>query len=186
MISFPHQEALMEVGGTHTFAQRMMGAALLDINVYEEVEHDTTATSQAAAVVAIVAVCMAIGSVGRGTGGMISGLTAALIGWAIWSGITYLIGANLFGGTATWGELLRTIGFAFSPGVLFVVGVIPILGALAMLAVSLWILVSVIIAIRQALDFSTGKAVLTAVLGWIAWGVIANVVARVFNVPLWS
>ncbi len=176
----------MEAGATHTFSQRMIGAALLDIDVYEEVEHDTTATSQAAAVVAIVAICMAIGSVGRGTGGMFSGLIAALVGWAIWSGITYLIGANLFGGTATWGELLRTIGFAFAPGVLFLVGVIPILGALAMLVVSLWILVAVIIAIRQALDFSTGKAVLTAVLGWIAWGFIANLVARVFNVPLWT
>ena len=135
----------MEAGSAHTFVQRMIGAALLDINVYEEVEHDTTATTQAAAVVVTVAVCAAIGAVGRGTGGMFSGLIAAVVGWFIWSGITYLIGANLFGGTATWGELLRTIGFAQSPGVLFVVGVIPFLGAIAMLVVALWMLVAVII-----------------------------------------
>ena len=174
----------VEAGGTHTFVQRMIGAALLDINVYEEVEHDTTATMQAAAVVVAVAVSMAIGAAGRGTGGMFSGLIAAVVGWLIWSGITYLIGANLFGGTATWGELLRTIGFAQSPGVLFILGVIPFLGGIAMLVVALWMLVAVIIAIRQALDFTTGKALLTALLGWIAYGLVAGVVARVFNVPI--
>jgi hypothetical protein len=174
----------MEAGGTHPFVQRMIGAALLDINVYEEVEHDTTATGQAAAVVVMVAVCAAIGALGRGTPGMFSGLISAVAGWLIWSGITYLIGANLFGGTATWGELLRTIGFAQSPGVLFVVGVIPFLGAVAMLVVGVWMLVAVVIAIRQALDFTTGKAVLTALLGWIAYGLVAGVLGRILGAPL--
>jgi hypothetical protein len=174
----------MEAAGTHPFVQRMIGAALLDINVYEEVEHDTTATMQAASVVVMVAVCAAIGAAGRGTGGMFSGLISAVVGWLIWSGITYLIGANLFGGTATWGELLRTIGFAQSPGVLFVAGVIPFLGPLAMLAVGIWMLIAVIIAIRQALDFTTGKAVLTALLGWIAYGLMAGIVGRILGAPI--
>jgi predicted double-glycine peptidase len=34
--------------------------------------------------------------------------------------------------------------------------------------VALWLLATGIVAIRQALDFSTGKAILTALLGWIA------------------
>lgn len=176
----------MEASGAHPFVQRMIGAALLDINVYEEVEHDTTATMQAASVVLLVAVCAAIGAAGRGTGGVFSGLIGALIGWLIWSGVTYLIGANIFGGTATWGELLRTIGFAQSPGVLFVVGVIPFLGPLAMLAVGIWMLIAVIIAIRQALDFTTGKAVLTALLGWIAYGLVAWLVGSVLGAPIVS
>jgi len=41
--------------------------------------------------------------------------------------------------------------------------------------VSIWTLVTGIIAIRQALDFSTGKAVITAVLSWIVVAVVVAV-----------
>lgn len=85
----------------------------------------------------------------------------------LWAGITYLIGAKLFGGTATWGELLRTIGFAQTPGVLRVLGIIPVLGGIIRFGIAMWVLIAGIIAIRQALDVSTGKAILTAVLGWL-------------------
>lgn len=148
--------------------RRMKGAALLDVSVYEEVEADQTATTQAAIVVAIVAVAQAIGGAGEGGRGIIGGLLAAVVGWLLWAGITYLIGDKVLGGTATWGELLRTIGFAQSPGVFYLLAIIPILGGLVRIAVSIWVLVAGIVAIRQALDFSTGKAVLTAVLGWLA------------------
>lgn len=148
--------------------RRMKGAALLDVSVYEEVEADQTATTQAAIVVAIVAVAQAIGAAGEGGRGIIGGLLAAVVGWLLWAGITYLIGDKVLGGTATWGELLRTIGFAQSPGVFYLLAIIPILGGLVRIAVSIWVLVAGIVAIRQALDFSTGKAVLTAVLGWLA------------------
>lgn len=152
---------------------RMKGAAMLNIPTYEEVEADSTATSQAAIVVAIVAIASAIGGAGEGGPGIIGGLVAAIVGWLLWAGITYFIGDKLLGGTATWGELLRTIGFAQSPGVLYVLGIIPLLGGLIRFAVAIWILVAGIIAIRQALDFSTGKAILTAVLGWLAMVVVA-------------
>ena len=151
-----------------TLVDRMKGAAMLDIPTYEEVEADTTATGQAATVVAIGAVAQAIGALGAGGPGFIGTLIAALLGWLIWAGVTYLIGDKLLGGTATWGELLRTLGFAQAPAVLGVLGIIPVLGWLVKLAVMFWILIAGIIAIRQALDFSTGKAVLTAVLGWLA------------------
>lgn len=93
--------------------------------------------------------------------------------------MTYFVGTRFFGGTADWGELLRTIGFAQSPGVLYVLGIIPILGGLVRFAVMIWILVAGVIAIRQALDFSTGKAVLTAVLGWLALVIVMGIVAIV-------
>ena len=73
----------------------------------------------------------------------------------------------VLGGTATWGELLRTIGFAQTPGVLQVLGIIPVLGGLIRFAVAIWVLIAGIIAIRQALDVGTGKAILTAALGWL-------------------
>ena len=158
----------METTGRRTMTDRMRGAAMLDVPTYEEVEADKSATGQAAAVVAIVAVASAIGSYRGGMSGIIGALIGSLIGWLVWAGVTYLIGDKLLGGTATWGELLRTLGFAQAPGVLYVLGIIPGLGAILRFAVSLWVLVAGVIAIRQALDFSTGKAVATALLGWLA------------------
>lgn len=151
----------------NSLIDRMKGAALLYIDTYEEVEADTSATGQAAIVVAIVAVASAIGGAEAGATGIIGGLIGAFFTWLIWSGITYLIGDKLLGGTATWGELLRTLGFAQSPGVLYALAWIPGLGWLIRFAVAVWLLIAGIIAIRQALDFGTGKAILTAVLGWL-------------------
>jgi len=151
-----------------SMTERMLGAARLDVNTYEEVEADEGATTQAAIVVGIVAVASAIGGAQQGAPSAIGGLVAAFLGWLLWSGVTYLIGDKLLGGTATWGELLRTIGFAQSPGLLYLLGIIPGIGGLIRLVVAIWMLVAGIIAIRQALDFSTGKAIATAVLGWLA------------------
>ena len=162
----------MTTAADGSLVRRMKGAAMLDVQVYEEVEADSDATKQAAIVVAVVAVAQAIGASGSGGGGVITGVVAAVAGWLLWAGITYLIGDKVLGGTATWGELLRTIGFAQAPGVLYVLGIIPLLGPVVRLAVAIWILVAGIIAIRQALDFGTGKAVLTAVLGWLAVGLL--------------
>jgi hypothetical protein len=150
----------------------MIGAARLDVATYEEVEHDTSATTQAGLVVVLVAIAQGIAS----PAGVISGIVGSLIGWLAMAGLTYFIGTRLFKGTATWGELLRTLGFATAPGILYIVGIIPLLGWLVSLAVMVWILVAVVIAIRQALDVTTGKAVLTGLLGMIAWGVIVMAV----------
>jgi hypothetical protein len=157
----------MAISPRHRWTDRMKGAALLRIEMYEEVEADQTATGQAAGVVALVAVAQAIGGAGEGGFGILAGLISALLGWLLWAGITYLIGAKLLGGTATWGELLRTIGFAQTPGVLQVLGIIPVLGGLIRFAVAIWVLIAGIIAIRQALDVGTGKAILTSALGWL-------------------
>lgn len=153
-------------GPRRSFVQRMIGAATLDVSVYEEVEADSSATGPAAAVVALAAVASAVGS--WGDDNALGSLIGALIGWAVWAAVTYFIGTTIFKGTATWGELLRTLGFAQAPGLLAVVGLIPILGGLARLLIFAWILVAGVIAIRQALDISTGKAVAVAILGWLA------------------
>lgn len=159
-------------GATNSLVGRMIGAATLDVATYEEVEHDTSATMQAGLVVVLAAVAQGIAS----PAGVISGVVGSLIGWLAMAGLTYFIGTRLFKGTATWGELLRTLGFATAPGILYIVGIIPILGWLASLAIMIWVLVAVVIAIRQALDVTTGKAVLTGLLGMIAWAVIVMAV----------
>ena len=148
--------------------ERMKGAAMIDVATFEEVEHDREATMQAAGVVVLVAVASAIGSLGAGAGGIISALLGPLVGWAVWAGVTFFIGTRLFDGTATWGELLRTLGFAQAPGVLKVFAIIPLLGWIVSAVVFLWMLWAGIVAVRQALDFSTGKALMTVGIGWVA------------------
>jgi len=169
--------------GRKSFAQRMLGAAMLNIETYEEVEHDLDATAQAAGVVVIVAVCAAIGGAGHGGGGIIGRPIAQLLGWLVWSGVTFFIGTRMFKGTATWGELLRTIGFAQSPGVLFLAAGVPLLGGLVSAVASVWMLIAGLIAIRQALDVSTGQALITAFLGWLAGVAVGFVLAIVFGIP---
>ncbi len=163
----------MQMPARRSMVDRMKGAAMLDVQTYEEVEADATATGQAAGVVLIVALAQAIGGAGYGDLRIVGAAVAAVVGWLLWSGITYLIGDKLLGGTATWGELLRTIGFAQTPGILGVLGVIPLVGWLVRLVVFFWLLIAGIIAIRQALDFSTGKAIGTAIIGWLALTVLS-------------
>lgn len=112
---------------------------------------------------------------------MVSAIVGYRVGWALWSGITYLVGSRIFHGTATWGELLlRTLGFAQAPGVRLVLAIVPIPGGLLKLFVGIGLLVTGLVVIRQALDVSTGKAALTAVVGpgtmW-SFGVVAGVVS---------
>lgn len=155
-----------------SLVQRMKGAAFIDVETYEEVEADRGATGQAAAVVAMVAVAQAIGSSSGGLFNIVGAALGTLVGWLVWAGITYLIGDKLFKGTATWGELLRTLGFAQSPGVLAVFAIVPVLGWFVSIALFFWILVAGVVAVRQALDFGTGKAVATVILGWMVLVVI--------------
>jgi hypothetical protein len=157
----------MDAMTRRSMIDRMKGAARLDVHTYEEVEADSSATGQAAVVVVLVAVAQGIGAAGFGARGLIGGAIAALVGWLLWAGITYLIGDKLLGGTATWGELLRTIGFAQTPGLLMILAIVPVLRGPVVLAVSIWVLIAGVIAIRQALDFGTGKAVVTTILGWL-------------------
>lgn len=161
---------------------RMRGAAALDVATYEEVENDLTATGQAATVVAIAAVAAAIGASRNGGGGVIAAIIGAFLQWAIWSAATYWVGTKLMDGTATWGELLRTLGFAQSPGVLLVLGVIPGFGRIVVFAVFIWTILTGIVAIRQALDVTTGKAVVTAIAAAIAIWAVGLLFAAILGV----
>ena len=170
---------------SRSLVERMRRAALLDAATYEAVEHDTSATGQAAVVVALAAAAAAVGNAFRGGPGLISGLLGYLIGWAVWSGITYLVGTRLFGGRATWGELLRTLGFAQSPGVLRVLAIVPLLGVLVNGVLDLWLLATGFVALRQALDISVGRTFLTALVGWAALVVVRMLVSATVGVPLY-
>ena len=92
--------------------------------------------------------------------------------------------SQILGGTATYGEMLRTLGFAQSPNVLLIFSAIPLLGGLLRFVLLIWVLLAGLIAIRQALDVGTGKAIITAILGWIVMVIIVGIVASVFGIGL--
>ena len=161
--------------------RRMIGAAKLKSEIYEEVEADKSATRQAMLVVVIVALATGIGNIGSGdVVGLLVGILAALAGWAVWAWITYFIGTTIFRTPQTeadWGQLARTLGFAQSPGVLKVFGVVPVIGPVIFGIVFVWQLVAMVIAIRQALDYtSTLRAVGVALVGFIGYAVIVGLV----------
>jgi hypothetical protein len=167
---------MMNTVRRRSFTDRLIGAARLEIDVYEEVEHDTTATTQAAGVVAIVATASAIGGLPHGAQGMINAIVVSIVGWLMWAGITYLIGDKLLGGTATWGELLRTLGFAQAPGILLMLAVVPNFGWVLLPFVGIWMLFTGVVAVRQALDFGTGRAIATALLGLVPYAILRALV----------
>jgi hypothetical protein len=154
------------------FIDRMIRAAKLDVNLYEEVEADKGALSQAMGVVVLSGVAAGIGSIGSaGIAGVFIGAIAAIIGWFIWAYITYIVGTKLLPQPQTkadYGELLRTVGFSSSPGLLRVFGFIPFLSGVIFIAASIWMLIAMVIAVRQALDYtSTLRAVGVCIIGWI-------------------
>ena len=97
------------------------------------------------------------------------GILLAIIGWIVWAVITWWIGGRIFKGTTDVGEMLRVLGFAQAPRV---IGVIPFLGPVA----AVWVLVASVVAIREGLDFSTGRAVGTAIGGWLVWFALQQLV----------
>lgn len=160
--------------GRRTLVERAIGAAKLQAAAYEEVEHDTGATGQAAVVVVAAALAAGIGSLGQlGLSGVVVMTAASLLGWAVWALVTYLVGTRLLPGPKTeadLGQLLRTLGFAAAPGVFQVFHIIPFAGFLIAIAVQLWQLAAMVVGVRQALDYeSTGRAVLVCLVGFVLY-----------------
>ena len=165
---------------------RIIRAAKLDAQLYEEVEADREATGQAMAVVVMSAVAAGIGTLGSGgLFGIAGGTILALVGWLIWAFLTYFIGTRLLPEPQTkadFGELLRTIGFASAPGLLRVFGVLPGLGPVIFMAAGIWMLVAMVIAVRQALDYtSTSRAVGVCLIGWLAQVLIVILAIQLFG-----
>jgi hypothetical protein len=160
-----------------TFVQRMIGAAKLDVPVIEEIEADKEGTVPALGVVVIAAIAAGIGGAAAGGAGFGILLVSSLFGWVFWAFLTWIIGTKILATPETssdMGELLRTMGFAQSPGVLRVLSGIPFLGWLIDFVVQIWLLVAMVVAVRQALDYrSTGRAVAVVIIGWLINAVIA-------------
>lgn len=154
---------------------RMLGAALLRVDTYEEVEHDRSATIQALFVVVVVAVASGAGAVLNGdtdwANGVIFGAARGLIGWAVWALVTWLVGATILktpNTEAEWGQLARGTGFAQTPGILTVFIFIPVVGLMIAAMAFFWQFAAMVIAVRQCLDYtSTLRAFFVILISFI-------------------
>ena len=168
------------------FGNRIIRAARLDVALYEEVEADKSALGQAMGVVVLSSIAAGIGSTSKaGLSGMLLGVVVALVGWYIWAYLTYFIGTRLLPEPQTkadHGELLRTIGFSSSPGLIRVLGVIPVMRSIVYPIAAIWMLVAMIIAVRQALDYSsTLRAIGVCAVGWIVQIVMFVLLFSIFG-----
>ena len=171
-----------------SFKDRLIRSALLDVHIYEEVEADSGALWQAMLVVVLSSIAGGIGSIYYfGVAGAITGSISALVSWVVWAAIIYFIGAKFIPEPQTeadLGQLLRTIGFASSPGLIRVVGIIPGLEGIVALIAWVWMIFTTVIAARQALDYkSTLRAVIVCLIAGIAYGLVTFLFVGFFGQP---
>jgi hypothetical protein len=164
-----------------TFGQRIVGVLKLQPATFEEIEASPSATGQAVAVVILASVAAGIGAgLLLGPLALVRETLAALIGWIMWAGVTYLIGARMLPepGTHTdMGELLRVIGFSYAPNLFAVFAFVPVLGRAVLVIVAFWLLAATVMAVRQALDYrSTPRAVAVVLIGWLIFVLIQALV----------
>jgi hypothetical protein len=159
--------------GRDDLVNRMLRVAKLDVATFEEIEADVTATQQALTVVVLAAIASGIGAIeSDGVAGLVMAPVGAVLGWLLFCYVAWFVGTKWLPGKeteATVGELRRTVGFAQVPGLLAVFGVVPLLGGLLGFVGAIWGLITAIIALRVALEVSTGRA--------IAIGLIAAIIS---------
>jgi hypothetical protein len=169
------------------YADRIRGALMLDRRTYREVEQDTDATGQAAVTVALAAVASGIGAiVGEGwLGNSIGVVVSSIVQWIVFSFVAYFVGSSLFSHertSVTPGQVLRTVGFAQAPKFFAILGVIPILGWIVGVVVFFWFLAAAIVALQEAFEFDTGRAVGTGVVALFGIIIVDIVLAIVFGI----
>ena len=167
------------------FVNRIIRACKLEISLYEEVEADKSATVQAAIVVVLSSLAAGIGAISLGASNFLMAPLLSLVSWYIWAYLIYLIGAKLFpepNTQADHGQLLRTIGFSSAPGLIRIFGFTPELMSITFIGSGIWMLVAMVIAVRQALDYeSTWRAIGVVVIGFLVEAIVLVMLLRIFG-----
>ena len=162
----------------------------LDATVFKEIAEDKGAMSQAAIVVVVVFFLSALGgaigtAIAGGSGAILSFfvtfLSGILISWLLWSVLTYFVGTLLFKGKTDIPEMMRVLGFSCAPNILGIFSAIPCVGWIAALAGGILALIAGVIAVREAMEFDTGKAVITVLIAWVISFVLALVIGLVLG-----
>lgn len=174
-------------GSTRSFTDRLIGAARLDRTVYEEVERDTTATQQAILVVVTAVAASAIGAIFTDIGTVIASALVALVGFIVSAAFIYIVGTRIIPSDrveADFGQVVRTLGFAYAPQLLLVFAFIPVVGLLVILVVFVWTIVTRIVAIQSALEASVGRAIAIAIIAAIFSAIVQGILFSIFGVEL--
>lgn len=174
-------------GSNTSYLDRIRGALMLDSRTYREVEQDTDATGQAVLTVIIAAIAAGLGAILgpdilRDTLGTI---ISSVLQWIIFSFVAYFVGVSLFSHartSVTPGQVLRTVGFAQAPKFFLILGIIPLLGWIVGLVVFFWFIAAAIVALREAFEFDTGRAVGTGIVALVVIAVVDIVLAIVFGI----
>ena len=144
-----------------------------------------TATLQAAGVVVLSSLAAGVGAISLGASNFLMAPLLSLVSWYVWAYIIYFIGAKLFPEPTTkadHGELLRTIGFSSAPGLIRVFGFTPELMSITFIGAAIWMLVAMIVAVRQALDYeSTWRAIGVVVIGFLVQAIFLVMLLRIFG-----
>ena len=167
------------------FVNRIIRACKLDVSLYEEVEADKSATLQAALVVVLSSLAAGVGALSMGASNFLIAPILSFISWYILAYLIYFIGAKLFpepNTKADHGQLLRTIGFSSAPGLIRIFGFTPDLMSITFIGAGIWMLIAMVIAVRQALDYkSTWRAIGVVVIGFLVQAIVLIMLLRIFG-----
>ena len=161
----PGTPETLDPAAPHNFLERLMGALRLDAAIYAEVEHDPNATAQAAGVVILTAVAAGFGAPQGGLGAIPGSVLGSLLGWLVSTWLIWVIGVVWMKHASDYPELLRTLGFASAPQIFMVFGLVADAEWIVLIA-ALWSLAAYVIAVREALDVTTGRAIAVCLISF--------------------
>ncbi len=164
---------------------RIFRAIKIDVELYEEVERDKSATIQAGLVVVLSSMAAGVGALQLGASNFLLAPIFSLISWYVWAYIIYFVGVKLFPEKNTksnHGELLRTIGFSSAPGLLRVFGVTPDLMAVTFIGSAFWMLACMVVGVRAALDYkSLWRALGVVIVAWLFQAILLFTILILFR-----
>ena len=164
---------------------RIIRIIKLDFTAFKEIESDPKATTEAAIVVAVASVLSAIGAAAgsqKPVMAFLGGVISGVVGWIVWSYVSHFVGGVLYKSQGTFENMLRVIGYASAPQLLGIFNIIPCVGWIAALAGGILALIASVMAIREGLDLDTGKAIIVALVGFLALLLVSIVVGAIFGV----
>ena len=147
-------------------------AAILDASVYREIREDPSAVWTSAAVVVSVAIAYGLGFWNEPVQelsrpfAMILRIGVVFNGWLLWGALALFIGRLFFRGHASFSQILKGIGLAFTPGLLLVLFPVPVVGETFSIVGRLWIALAATIASRETMRVGWPGAIVTTIIGW--------------------
>lgn len=175
----PRRDARIEYA--NGFRDRLVRAIKLDETLHDEVDDDPAALGQAAGIVGLAAAATAVAGIfALGPRGFMGGLAVPFVTWTAWATIVWAVGAKvLTRRVSDFENLLRPLGFAMAPQLLWGIAIVPIplVQGLVGLAVAVLSLVAVAQAIRHALDIDLGRAAIVSVVTIVAYWTLVWLVA---------